>query len=274
MLPLIKYSGGKRREIKYFKDLIPTLDSNNTYIEPFVGGGALFFYLEPKKAIINDLNKDLIAFYKQMKFDRQKLVDELSTLKNTEDTYYKIRDMYNNKIKRDYLDATLFYYINKTAFSGMIRYNKNGEFNVPYGWYKKINFLGNLTEDASNLLSSTKIFNSDFETIFDMAKEGDFIFLDPPYMSTFKDYNREGSFTEDDQIRLFNCFKKTKAACMLVISDLGIIRNLYSNYIEEDFTYTKTYAINVKNRMIDNNSVEHLVITNYKLDENGKAILK
>lgn len=274
MQPLIKYSGGKRREIKYFKDLIPTIKDGNKYIEPFVGGGAVFFYLEPNSAIINDLNSELINFYKEVKYNRNQILKEISTLENNEQTYYMIRDMFNNKIPKKYSDATLFYYINRTAFSGMIRYNKDGHFNVPYGWYKKVNFTGPLTEKASKVLRNTEIYSEDFEQIFKKAKKGDFIFLDPPYMSKFKDYNRTGSFTEDDQKRLFNCFKKTKASCMLVISDLGIIRNLYKDYIEEDYTYDKTYAINVKNRMLDNNSVKHLVITNYLLNEKGEAVLK
>ena len=260
MLPIIKYSGGKRREIKFFERYIP--EKFDRYIEPFFGGGAVYFYLEPEKAIINDLNTNLVNFYKTFSTSREDLIKELSTLENDETTYYEIRDMLNNKISREYLDATIYYYINKTCFSGMIRYNSKGDFNVPFGRYKKVDFIKPLTKEASNLLSKATITNVDFEDVFKEAKEGDFIFLDPPYMSTFQNYNPDG-FSEQDQKRLFECFKKTKAKCLLVISDLGIIRELYKDYIKEE--YQKTYAINVKNRMKENNNVTHLIIANYDI---------
>lgn len=260
MLPLIKYSGGKRREIQYFKHWIP--DKFNTYIEPFFGGGAVFFYLEPKKAIINDLNTNLMNFYNYFCNNRTELLDELSKLENTSDTYYRIRDMYNNKIPKQYSDASIFYYINKTCFSGMIRYNNKNEFNVPFGHYKKVNFSSNLTTEAAELLKNCDMYNVDFEHIFKKAQKDDFIFLDPPYMSTFQNYNPDG-FSEYDHRRLFECFEKTQAKCLLVISELGIIRELYSKYIKSE--YTKTYSINIKNRMLQSNTVTHLIITNYDL---------
>lgn len=260
MLPIIKYSGGKRKEIKFFEKYIP--QKFNRYIEPFFGGGAVYFYLEPENAIINDLNNNLIDFYKTLATNRELIIEQLSTLENNEETYYKMRDMLNNKIQKEYLDAVIYYYINKTCFSGMIRYNSKGEFNVPFGWYKKVDFTKLLTEEASNLLSKATITNVDFEEVFNQAEEDDFIFLDPPYMSVFQNYNPNG-FSEEDQKRLFECFKSTKAKCLLVISDLGIIRELYKDYIKEE--YQKTYSINVKDRMKKNNNVTHLIITNYDI---------
>lgn len=262
MLPIIKYSGGKRREIKFFEKYFPK--KFDRYIEPFFGGGAVYFYLEPEKAIINDLNSNLINFYRTFSTNRDELVEQLSGLENNEDTYYKIRDMFNNKVPKEYLDAVIYYYINKTCFSGMIRYNSKGEFNVPFGRYKKVDFIKPLTKEASSLLSKAIITNTDFEEVFNQAKEEDFIFLDPPYMSTFQNYNPDG-FSEDDQRRLFECFKNTKAKCLLIISDLGIIRELYKNYIKEE--YQKTYAINIKDRMKENNNVTHLIITNYDIQK-------
>lgn len=160
MKPILKYRGGKSREIKYFKDYIPKFD---TYYEPFFGGGAVYFYLEPQKAVINDVNKRLIDFYKDVKdeFDLthiqlSKLGDEYKKNRElfdlekskhphdrvpdkNESVYYKIRDIFNGKTSTELTYATVYFYINKTAYSGMIRYNKNGDFNVPFGRYKNFN---------------------------------------------------------------------------------------------------------------------------------------
>lgn len=260
MKPVIKYSGGKRREIKFFQHWIP--DNYDKYIEPFVGGGAVYFYLEPQKSIINDINKDLINFYKTLANNRDKLIKEVDSLKNNEETYYKIRDMMNGFIDKEYMSATIYAYINRTAFSGMVRYNSKGHFNVPFGRYKNYNPSNFFTLEASELLQRTEILNIDFEKIFEISNEDDFLFLDPPYDSTFKDYV-PGGFSIKDQKRLAKCFKNSKSKCLLVISDTPLIRELYKDYIKEE--YHKTYAINVKNRMLKNNSTKHLIITNYDL---------
>ena len=160
MKPLIKYRGGKTREIPHLIQHIPK--KYDTYLEPFVGGGALFFHLEPEKATIGDINKQLITFYKQLKSNFHTLVTQLEDLQNTyeqnqqeyerlkqenptnkvenknEALYYHLRHIFNNP-NDTYLEGTVYYFINKTAYSGMIRYNKKGEYNVPFGRYKNFN---------------------------------------------------------------------------------------------------------------------------------------
>ena len=159
--PLIKYRGGKSKEIPHLIKHIPNFDGR--YIEPFFGGGALFFYLEPKRAIINDINSKLISFYLGVKNNFDTLQKELSEIeqvyainrrnfeelksktpdKRVEDEneplYYQIRDMFNELTEKKYSDALLYFFINKTAYSGMIRYNAKGEFNVSYGRYANLN---------------------------------------------------------------------------------------------------------------------------------------
>ena len=177
MNPLLKYRGGKSREISRFEKYIPHKFA--TYIEPFLGGGALYFHLEPHNAIINDINEKLMAFYfnvrdnfSAMKEQLDKLQDiyefnqkQFRTLKtetNTrvenknEELYYVLRNMYNGKIPSDYLDGVLYYFINKTAYSGMIRYNQNGEYNVPFGHYPNFN-TRIITKEHSQLLQSAKL---------------------------------------------------------------------------------------------------------------------
>lgn len=271
MKPIIKYTGGKKQEIPLFNKWLNV--EYERYVEPFVGGGAVYFHLEPKNALINDLNPQLINFYNTVANDRENLINELKTMKNEEDFYYKIRDMYNEVIPKEFSDAAIFAYINRTAFSGMIRHSqgkkdKNGnwiekpKFNVPFGRYKTFHPWDFLTEDASKLLQATEIKNEDFSKIFEELTDKDFVFLDPPYMSTFDKYMPDG-FDIEQHKKLAECFKNSPAKILAVISDMGIIRELYSDYIKEE--YDKNYAINIRNRMKDVTEAKHLVITNYNI---------
>ena len=161
MNPMIKYRGGKSREIIHFINNMPKEYSR--YIEPFFGAGALFFYLQPEKAIINDINYRLYSFYQEMKEKYPEAREQLDVLQNiyeqnqkeyeeikanrpeehiankNEALYYLMRDAFNHKAETAYLDSVAYYFINKTAYSGMIRYNANGEYNVPFGRYKHFN---------------------------------------------------------------------------------------------------------------------------------------
>nr|DAY17466.1 MAG TPA: adenine-specific methyltransferase [Caudoviricetes sp.] len=136
MKPFLKHSGGKAREIKNFLSHIP--NNYNRYIEPFVGGGAVFWYLEPKSAIINDLNKNLIECYKSVKFDYNTISSELDELVKNYNVdlhhtkFYELRDMFNGIRDREYSQGTLYYYINKLVVSGLMRYNSKGYLNTPY----------------------------------------------------------------------------------------------------------------------------------------------
>lgn len=282
MKPILKYPGGKSKEIKHFHQFIP---DHNTYIEPFFGGGALYFHTEPKRAIINDVNSSLIYFYKDLTSNFELVKQELNTLQNeyknnreifmerkkknplervedpNEKIYYRIRDMFNNKIKREYCYATIYFYINKTAYSGMIRYNSKGEFNVPYGRYANFN-TSLLTYDHYDLLKNSKILNTDYSKVFDLAKPNDFIFLDPPYDTTFSEYGNEvftGDFNEDSQRKLAEDFKNLDSKAMIIISETALINELYKDYIHSK--YSKSYAVNIRNRF--KSEANHLIITNY-----------
>lgn len=201
MKSMIKYRGGKTREIPNFEKYFP--DNYDTYYEPFFGGGAVFFYLQPEKAIISDINEKLIQFYIEIQQNyavareqldylqslyekNQKEYDDLKALNpekhvnnQNETLYYKIRDMFNAKIPSEYLDSVIYFFINKTAYSGMIRYNANGEYNVPFGRYKHFN-THLITSKHIELLQKANIFQGDYSIAFSMATENDFMFLDPP----------------------------------------------------------------------------------------------
>lgn len=282
MNPILKYCGGKTKEIKLFKKYIPKFD---TYIEPFFGGGAIYFYLEPEKAIINDINHRLIEFYVDLVKEYAKARKELDFLGKeykinwtafeekkrqypdekvpdaNEHIYYEIRDMFNKKIDPQYTYATIYYYINKTAYSGMIRYNKAGEYNVPYGRYKNFN-THLLTDNHYNLLKTAKIMNTDYVKAFKLAKPNDFIFLDPPYDTTFSEYGNEvftGDFGEDEHRRLAEDFKNLSCKAMMIIGETELTDELYSSYIKDK--YLKKYSVNIRNRF--KSRASHLIITNY-----------
>lgn len=283
MKTIIKYRGGKSKEIKDFISYIPK--GFNRYVEPFVGGGALFFYLEPKNALINDINHNITNFYSTVKNNFKKLKNELleiekqyilnqneyEVLKNTvgeykhvensnEALYYKLRDMFNNKIEKEYLDATLYYFINKTSYSGMIRYNSKGEYNVPFGRYKNFN-TSLITKEHFKLLQSTIIENKDYSEIFNNCNENDFIFLDPPYDCIFNDYGNsiKNGFNEDEQVRLCQNFKNLSSKALMIIGKTSLTENLYKSYIKG--FYEKKYSVNIKNRFKSEST--HLIITNY-----------
>lgn len=283
MNPMIKYRGGKSKEISHFISNMPS--SYNRYIEPFFGGGALYFYLEPENAIINDVNIKLYNFYQEMKTSypiARKQLDEIQSIyeenqkiyeaikkehpdermeNKNEAFYYKMRDMFNHKIDSEYLDAVIYFYINKTAYSGMIRYNLNGEFNVPFGRYKNLN-TKLITDKHYELLQRTEIYNRDYSEIFDLAKSDDFIFLDPPYDCVFSDYGNESykdGFGEDEHRRLANDFVNLPCKALIVIGKTPLTEELYGKYIIEE--YDKSYAVNIRNRF--KADAKHIIVTNY-----------
>jgi DNA adenine methylase len=281
--PLIKYRGGKSNEISHIIKHIPKYEGK--YIEPFFGGGALYFYLEPKEAIINDINTKLIAFYNGVKIDFELLQNELKNIEylyminrrkfeelksktpelrvedENEALYYQIRDMFNDLSEKKFSEALLYFFINKTAYSGMIRYNSKGEFNVPYGRYSNLN-TSLVTKRHSKLLNSADIYNFDYKEIFNMAKEEDFMFLDPPYDCIFSDYGNtehKDGFNEQNHIDLANAYKNLKCKALMVIGRTPMIENLYGDMIVDE--YGKSYSVNIRNRF--KSTASHILISNY-----------
>lgn len=262
--PIIKYVGGKLSELDIIAPYFPY--SINTYVEAFLGGGAVFFYLRPQKAIINDINLRLYNFYKGIIEKHTNIREQLddfsyrynnADLDTKEKMYYEIRSMYNKHIPSEYDYSTLYYIINKLAYAGMVRFNNNDEFNVPFGRYKTIN--NNITEEHVSLLQRAKLYNKDYSEVILEAKKGDFVFLDPPYHQLYTEYGNGFEFPEEKQIELSELFKKSPANCMIVINKTDLISELYKDYIKKE--YSKTYSINFKNR--NERDSKHLIITNY-----------
>lgn len=383
MRPLIKWAGGKSNEIKYVENILPNF---NRYIEPFFGGGALFFDLEPKEAIINDVSGELMDFYKFLKngksgerfkkelgryveswekiniymkkfgdsfldlykryrsnkidheelnkeidrlfeekiipfnglFKKEFCVDRNNFLKNIKcnlfaklkrtkeniDTnksfndleikknietgfrsgfYVHFRDIMN-RAKKDNLDISKekkianWYFIREFCYGGMFRFNRNGEFNVPYGgiaynkkdFRKKVEYI--FSKEVRILLDRTKVENKDFEKLLNSLNltEKDFVFLDPPYDSEFSEYE-ENAFTKKDQERLSKTLIKLKAKWILIIKETDFIRDLYEGERGIKLsTFDKEYLFNIKDRV--ETRVKHLLIHN--LNINSDAQLK
>jgi DNA adenine methylase len=257
--PIIKWSGGKRAEIKSFEKYIPL--EYSTYIEPFVGGGAVYFHLAPQKAVIADVHPELIALYKTIKSGDSEVIHSfMKEHPNDEKTYYEVRDAFEPTT--DIERACKFYYERKTCFRGMLRYNKKGKFNIPFGRYKTLSYDDILDERYRELLSRTEVLNGSFEEIFQNYNSSDnFVFLDPPYDSVFTDYGY-CKFEKAHHERLAECFKTTKNKCLMVIGKTDFIVELYKDYIVEEFD--KKYAFKLHSgRIGDEINTSHLIIKNY-----------
>ena len=257
--PLIKWSGGKSDEIKLFEKYFPAI--YDTYIEPFIGGGAVYFYLNPSKAVITDVHTELIDLYNSIKSGYiNEIYNFMQLNNNNEDTYYQIRD--NMKIYTELDNAKRFYYQRKTCFRGMLRYNKNGKFNIPYGKYKSINYSDLQNKKYEELLKKTEIINTSFEYVFEnYNNENNFMFLDPPYDSEFTDYGY-CKFGKDEHIKLAECFKHTRIKCLMIIGKTTFISELYKDYIVDE--YSKQYKFKLyAGRVGDEINTKHLIIKNY-----------
>ena len=282
---MLKYRGGKSREIPLFAQYFP--QDFDTYIEPFLGGGAVYFHLEPQQAIINDVNTKLVSFYQDVRNnyanmriqldalqriyeDNQRCFKELKSLtpderveNRNEALYYSIRDMYNGKIPPEYMEGVLYYFINKTAYSGMIRYNSSGDYNVPFGRYPNLN-TRIITEEHSTLLQSATLLNTDYSNVFNMAHDNDFIFLDPPYDCIFNDYGNidmMNGFDEEQHRRLAIDFRNLPCRALMVIGKTPLTEELYGEFIRDE--YFKNYAVNIRNRF--KADAKHIVVANYNV---------
>ena len=260
--PFVKWVGGKRQLLRQFRELglYPPEDFNpmtNTYYEPFVGGGAVFFDLLPKNAELSDLNNELVTTYNVIKNNVDELIQSLQKHIYDKEYYLEVRA---KKIEDlSYVEvASRFIFLNRTGFNGLYRVNKSGQFNVPFGRYNNpvICDEDNLRR-VSNALQDVTITNQDYKHVLKTAKSGDFIYLDPPYYpinatSSFTSYTAEG-FLEKEQTELRNTFVMLhEKGCFVMLSnsDTPFINELYSGLggiiskIKKLFMPKLNYAVN------------------------------
>lgn len=236
--PFLKWAGGKNWFVERENLRFPK--KYNRYIEPFLGGGAVFFYLEPKQAIISDINCELINTYVAVQEDVESVYHNLRIHQRNhcKDYFYEIR---NRRTRTLATSAARMIYLNKTCFNGIYRVNKQGRFNVPYGTRDEIFFDYKSIKEASKVLQNAQILRQDFEETINMAQGEDFIFCDPPYAvvneeNRFIGYNAD-VFSWQDQIRLARALERAKnrnVKIMMTNVEHRDVRALYENV--EGFT--------------------------------------
>lgn len=234
--PILKWAGGKTQLLN---DLIPRVPDNyGKYIEPFFGGGALFFALQPENAVISDSNPEIINMYEQIAEDVEEVIRHLKKYKNEEDAFYAVRGQCWRELPKAEAAARTIY-LNHTCYNGLYRVNKSGEFNTPFGGYKKPNICNEeALQAASKALKKATIICGDYQDVLEKnAKEGDFVFLDPPYLPVtpsgdFKRYTKE-QFYEDDHKQLAKIVKLLEErGCRVVLTNSNhpLVMELYRNY--------------------------------------------
>ena len=241
LVPFVKWAGGKRQLLPKIKERMPK--AWKWYYEPFVGGGALLFDLQPEKAVINDCNRPLIHTYNQIREkpeDFLRTIHQLDTeLQERGKEYYDfLRLQYNNKLRYGEYDtrlAALFVFLNKHCFNGLYRVNKRGLFNVPYNNSRSASVEDENIRAVSNYLQKVMITNGDFEAACEGAEPGDFIFFDSPYaplnLTSFQSYTKEG-FSEGDHRRLSKLYDRLTERgcyCMLTNHNTDLIKDLYGS---------------------------------------------
>lgn len=236
--PFIKWVGGKGRLRHALMALLPPGVELMRHVEPFVGGGALFFARQPERALLCDINRDLIGTYESVRDEAQAVIRHLRRLSRSHDKthYYGLRERYNQRRTRSRAErAAHFIYLNKTCFNGLYRVNRRGEFNVPMGRYKSPRILDEeALLAASAQLASAELLCTPFEELIGRVRPGDFVYLDPPYepltrTANFTSYAQDG-FSQDDQRRLRDVVRELDrrgAKVMLSNSDVPFIRQLY-----------------------------------------------
>ena len=237
--PIVKWVGGKRQLM--FELLKNMPKEYNRYFEPFIGGGALFFELQPQNAYISDMNEELINLYSVVRDNVYELIEDLSKHEVSKEYFLGIRNIDRTEKYAELSDverASRFIYLKITCFNGMYRVNSHGQFNVPFGHYKNPRIIDeNNLLNCSKLLKKTEIKCADFSEILTKVKKGDFVYFDPPYVplnetSSFTSYTKDG-FDIDMQFKLRDVCDELDSKgvkFMLSNSDTKLVNELYANY--------------------------------------------
>ncbi|MBW2461106.1 MAG: DNA adenine methylase [Deltaproteobacteria bacterium] len=268
--PIVKWVGGKGRILRQLEPLLPSGVEMMRHVEPFFGGGALFFRRQPLRALVSDINPELINVYEWVRDAPAALVPHLQALAegHNQESYYEVRTRYNQPGMKSAERAATFIYLNKTCFNGLHRVNRRGEFNVPAGRYKNPKILdpeGLLA--ASAALSQAEIRQQGFEGLLESARPGDFVYFDPPYApvsdtANFTGYAKNG-FGTDMQVKLRDVFRVLdRRGCRLMLSnsDVPLIRELYRGFTIDTVAAPRAINCNAKRR----GKVSEVVVRNYR----------
>lgn len=270
--PFLKWAGGKKQLLGIFRTLYPPAEKVERYIEPFVGGGSVYFhvrrFLKPGRSMLFDRNPDLITTYRAIKDDPEAVIDLLMALKakHSEAHYYKVRAQDASALPEPQL-AARFIYLNKTCYNGLYRVNSRNQFNVPMGRYVRPTIVDPANIQAvSKSLADVRLGHKAFPNVKRVARSGDFVYFDPPYdpvsaSASFTAYTTH-SFTSDDQAELARTYEElSKRGCLLMLSnsDTPLIRKLYSGF----HIHRVPARRSINTRADKRGSVWEVVVTNY-----------
>ncbi len=283
--PFLKWVGGKGQLLTQLEKFLP--EKYNSYFEPFLGGGAVFFSMSPHKSYLNDINQTLIQSYLNVKNNVDKLI---MSLKNIEDEflskneeqrkkfYYSAREKYNSLSPEDFEKSIYFLFLNKTSFNGIYRENSKGGFNVPMGKYKnpKIVDEDNL-KVVSKALANSHISSGSYIDAVKDAVAGDFVYFDPPYhplseTSSFTSYSKD-SFSKEDQISLRDLFielDKKGVYVMLSNSSAPFIKEIYSGYNQIPVSASRM----INSKADKRGKINEVVIVNYPITLDPEIVLE
>ena len=266
--PIVKWVGGKRQLM--FELLKNMPKSYNRYFEPFIGGGALFFELQPENAYISDMNEELINLYSVVRDNVYELISDLNKHEISKEYFLEIRNLDRTDEYKNLSDvqrASRFIYLNRTCFNGLYRVNSQGQFNVPFGNYKNPRIVDeNNLLNCSELLKNTEIKCADFSEILTKVKKGDFVYFDPPYVplnetSSFTSYTKDG-FDMDMQFKLRDICDELDSMgvkFMLSNSDTKFVNELYSNYEIKKVFASRAVNANAEGR----GKITEVLVRNY-----------
>ena len=252
--PILKWAGGKSQMLKYILPLIPNYSGR--YIEPFLGGGAVYFALNPDNAIISDSNPELINMYRQVADNVESVITYLNKYKNDKELFYAVREQVWENLPKAEAAARMIF-LNKTCFNGLYRVNKKGMFNTPFGNYKNPVICDeDRLRNASKILSKATLVCGDYlDVLKSYANSGDFVFLDPPYVPVgkygdFKRYTKE-QFYDHNQIELADEVKRlVNLGCYVILTNSNhpLCRELYSEFKYEVVPTRRSISSDSKTR--------------------------
>lgn len=274
--PFLKWAGGKGQLLPELLARVPTVFGK--YYEPFLGGGALFFALYSDGRVdevhLSDANTKLMDTYRAVRDEVEAVIAELPAFTNDRELYYRVRSWHHGDLAPA-RRAARFIYLNKTCYNGLYRENQRGEFNVPFGRYRRPKIC-----DADNLRAAAVALRHadlrcrDFDKILDLARPGDFVYFDPPYhplsaTSSFTSYREEG-FGPDEQRRLARAFQQLDRGgvnVMLSNSDTPLIRELFGDYVVEKVEAARSINSKAERR----GKISELIVRNYRTETSSTA---
>ena len=263
--PFLKWAGGKKQLLKQYQDFFPPREQIGRYYEPFIGGAAVFFHLQPPNATLSDINQKLIDVYRVVQQDVNGLIEALKVHKNTKAHYYRMRKKKPERLSPVEQAARLIF-LNKTCYNGLYRENSKGEFNVPFGRYKNPTICDeDRLRTAACVLRNVELKAVDFEEAVEPAQAGDFIYFDPPYVplnatSSFTSYSKYG-FSHADQVRLAETFRRLdERGCIVMLSNSSapVVRELYNGFLMKEITARRS----INSKADGRGPVTELLITN------------